>query len=38
MISHYKVKDKIFIDYMDAVNFCDKNNISYNEIIKTKKY
>jgi hypothetical protein len=37
-IKHYKVGDNIFIDYMDAVSFCDKMKLSYNEIIKTDKY
>lgn len=37
-ISHYKVGNKIFIDYMDAMEYCDENNISYDEIINTKEY
>ena len=35
-ISHYKIKDALFVDYMDAIDHCDQNNYSYNEIIKTK--
>jgi antirestriction protein len=37
-ISHYKVGDAVFVDYMDAVNYCDENNLPYSKIIKTKKY
>jgi hypothetical protein len=37
-ISHYKVGNEIFIDYMDAVSYCDKKNLPYSKIIKTKKY
>jgi len=37
-VGHYKVKDNVFIDYMDAVDYCDRNNLSYNEIVKTKNY
>lgn len=44
MIKHYKIinsnsnKDLIFIDYEDALNYCDKNNLHYDCIIKTDKY
>ena len=37
-ISHYKVNGHIFIDYMDAIDYCDKNKLSYSKIIKTKTY
>lgn len=37
-ISHYKVNGHIFIDYDDAMNYCDKNKLPYSKIIKTKKY
>ena len=37
-ISHYKVRDEIFVDYMDAMNYCDEIGISYDEIEKTKEY
>jgi hypothetical protein len=37
-ISHYKVNDKIFVDYMDAMDYCDKNKLSYSKIVKTKKH
>jgi len=37
-ISHYKVGDEVFIDYIDAVNYCDKHNLPYSKIVKTKKY
>jgi hypothetical protein len=37
-ISHYKVNNEIFVDYMDAMNYCDKNKLSYSKIKKTKKY
>ena len=37
-LSHYKVGNEIFIEYDDAMNYCDKNNLSYDKIIKTKKY
>ncbi len=39
-ISHYKIKNtkEIFVSYDDAMNYCDKNNLPYSAIIKTKKY
>lgn len=37
-ISHYKVRGEIFVDYMDAMDYCDRKNISYDEIVKTKSY
>ena len=37
-IPHYTVRGEIFIDFEDAMNYCDRMNISYDEIIKTKKY
>jgi hypothetical protein len=37
-IAHYVVRDNLFILFEDALNYCDKNNISYQEIIKTKQY
>lgn len=37
-ISHYVIKDAIFINYMDAFKFCLKHNLDINLIIKTKKY
>lgn len=38
LISHYIVRDQLFIDYMSAVLYCVKNRININEIIKTKQY
>jgi hypothetical protein len=37
-IAHYKVDGEIFIDYMEAVAYCDKHNCSYDKIVKTKEY
>ena len=37
-IKHYTVKSMLFIDYMDAVNYCDDNKLSYFLIISTNKY
>ncbi len=37
-MSHYVVNGEVFIDYMDAMNYCDRNKLSYNKIKKTKKY
>ena len=40
-ISHYIIKDIeniVFIDYMGAYNYCYKNKININLIIKTKIY
>ena len=37
-ISHYKVNQEIFIEYDDAMNYCDKNNLPYSKIKKTNKY
>lgn len=37
-IKHYKVNNEVFVDYMDAVTYCDKHNISYDCIIKTDSY
>jgi hypothetical protein len=37
-IGHYIVNNEIFVDYMDAINYCDKNKLSYTKIKKTKKY
>jgi hypothetical protein len=37
-ISHYKVGDNVFMDFMDAADYCDKHGLSYDEIVKTKKY
>ena len=37
-IAHYKVNSQIFIDYMDAYEYCLKHKIDINEIIKTKQY
>ena len=38
IINHYVVNGKFFIDYMDAVNYADNNNLSYNKIKKTKNF
>lgn len=38
LISHYIVRDQLFIDYMDAFKYCLKHKIDINEIIKTKQY
>lgn len=37
-LPHYKVGDEIFVDFQDAMDFCDEQNLSYDEIIKTKQY
>jgi hypothetical protein len=37
-VMHFKVRDAVFVDYMDAVEYCDKNNISWDEIVKTNEY
>lgn len=37
-ISHYVVKGQVFVDYMDALDFCYINNIPTDEIKKTKTY
>lgn len=37
-MNHYKVNDKVFIDYMDAFEYCCINNINTELIIKTKEY
>ena len=37
-ISHYIIKDLIFIDYIEAFEYCKKNKIDINLIIKTKTY
>jgi hypothetical protein len=37
-ISHYKVRGNIFVDFMDAMDYCDNVGISYDEIVKTKEY
>ena len=38
LTSHYYVKDIYFTLYMDAYNYCIKNNINTNVIDKTKEY
>jgi hypothetical protein len=38
LLAHYEVGDAVFVDYMDAVDYCDENNIDYSEIIKLKEY
>ena len=35
---HYKINDQIFIDYMDTYEYCIKNKISTELIIKTNEY
>ena len=37
-INHYVIENEVFIAYMDAIKYCDLNNIKYKKIIKTKKY
>lgn len=37
-IKHYLVGDKLFIDYMDAFNYCVKNAISSNDIVSSYNY
>lgn len=37
-IPHYKVNDSVFIDYLDAMDYCDRLNLPYSKIIKTKNY
>ena len=37
-ISHYKIHGQIFIDYMDAYEYCIQNKIDANKIIKTIKH
>lgn len=35
-ISHYYVFNTYFTTFWDAENYCDKNNIPYDFIVKTK--
>ena len=37
-ISHYYVDNNLFNDYMDAIEYCDQEKISYDKIVKTKNY
>jgi hypothetical protein len=37
-IKHYAINNLIFIDYMEAYNYCIKNKLDTNQIIKTYKY
>ena len=37
-IKHYYVDDLLFIDYMDAYNYCVKNLISPNNIVSSYYY
>lgn len=37
-LPHYYVKNNLFICYDEAIVFCDKNNLSYNEINKSYIY
>lgn len=37
-ISHYVVCGNLFINYDDAIDWCIKNKVSYNLIVKTKDY
>ena len=37
-ISHYYIHNIYFTLYMDAIDYCDKNNIDYELIEKTKNY
>ena len=36
--SHYIIFSSLFLDYDEAILFCDKNNIPYEFIVKTKYY
>lgn len=36
--SHYYIFETLFISFSDAEKFCDKNNIPYDFIVKTKFY
>jgi len=35
-LPHYYIFGKLFIDYNEAVSYCDQNNIPYDFIVKTK--
>ena len=37
-IAHYKINSQIFIDYIDAYEYCIQNKIDANQIIKTTKH
>lgn len=37
-IKHYFVGEKLFIDYMDAFNYCIENLIDSNSITSSKMY
>ena len=37
-ISHYYIGKVLFIEYMDAVTYCDANMLEYNIITKSKTY
>lgn len=37
-ISHYIIEGNLFIDYLEALNYCDDNNLNYSTIIKTTEY
>ena len=36
--SHYYVNKVLFIEYMDAIVYCDNHMLEYNIIIKSKTY
>lgn len=36
-IPHYYVNERLYVDYMEAVDYCDINNLSYDLITKTIK-
>ena len=35
-VPHYYVFETFFVDFGEAVVFCDRNNIPYDFIVKTK--
>ena len=37
-IGHYVVDGNVFIDYMEAVDYCDKHKMPYSKIVKKKSY
>jgi hypothetical protein len=37
-MKHYTINNLIFIDYIEAYNYCVKNKLDTNQIIKTDKY
>ena len=36
--AHYIIDGHLFIDYDDALGYCERNLIPFKNIVKTKKY